>query len=550
MAAAISPTRPGLRSGTKTFLVLLLAGILAFKLVCALAGYPRVWGDEIAYTEPAIQWVSTGVYATPGLARQLELKGVPGLERNSFMSVPLGAYARVPVNRLLGTDQTRRRVADWLFLVLATGVLFCALRPWGSGEIALFCCLVFCLHKFTGNDTGRPDTLSLAFGLAAPAVWSGWWRRHTHETAARPPAGLALLTGFLIGLSGLTHQFGGVFWAVMVVALVIAQAGRTLGLAGWARWLFFFGLGGLAGICLWLPQIWTAPDLWSRQFFYMLHLKQHLDKSFTGSLLEQLQDTLLRNPAVLLVLVAGLAVTRRRWSSANPVIVLLGCLAGLTVWRCTAFEVYQHFYSIHFWAVICLLLGLLTPDVVAFIAARLPDRHRGWIRPAVFAGVLLPGLFSLYEPFVEVFVLPSAQVRSTVIHLLQARISPGDRVLASPDFYFDVPATHKSVWMWAETLDLKQYDALVVTFPSKASIQVFEHRDQWDQWFTPQQARDFAANYELTDRLPPPPTRPGLPADFDADINTLARKLGMNFHRGPHIEGCYIYRNRHPAPAP
>jgi hypothetical protein len=542
-----SPAASTDASGAARFWAACLFCVLSFKLACALAGHPATWSDEAVYVEPAVNYVQNGVYASPGLARQLAAHGVEGLDRHSSLSVPLAGYARVPVYELFGTGQVGRRIADWLFLVFATAAMFLALRPWCPAETTVFCCLIFDLHKYVGFDRGRPDVLSTAFGLLAFAVFSKWLRP-ADGSVAKPAAWPAFLAGFLIGLSGLTHQFGGVFWAFIIVAMVATQAAGILGRAGLIRWLFVFGLGGLAGLCVWLPQICADPQAWEHQFNYMLRIKQHLDKSFYRSLVEQTQDTVFRNPLVFLALAAGLAVARKNLLPANPRVVMIFCLVVLTIWRCTAFEPYEYYYSIFFWSALCLLLGWLTGDLIAFLNNRLLGQRAGWVKNAGFALVILPGLFSLYPALNEAFLLPWVKTRDNTRLLLASEISRQDRVLATPMFYFDVPGTNKSVWHWAETLDFKNYDVVVTSVSSKQAVQVYQHMDQWSDWLTTAQAKDFLENYELAANFTPPPDTNSLLAEINGCVSVVAKKLGLASHQEPHLNGCYIYRNRHPAP--
>jgi len=228
---------------------------------------------------------------------------------------------------------------------------------------------------------------------------------------------------------------------------------------------------------------------------------------------------------------------------------LILCLAILAIWRCLSFEPYLQAYSIHFWAAICLLLGLLTGDLISFVNARFTGARRLWIKNAIFGVVMLAGLNSLYTPLTEVFMMPSAKMRTDVIHLLQANISRPERVLADPAYYFEVPSTNKLAWMWTEKLDLKKIDALVAAYPSKQSVPAFPTRDQWINCLTLEQSNVFMENYELEASLPPPAmTNSSFLGDLDGGLNALTKKLGMANHHGPQLNGCYIYRNKHPIP--
>ena len=548
--SSVQPLDPAQKcpSRVSVFWLGALVLLLAFKLVCALTGYPPTWCDEVVYTEPAVNFVNEGVFASPGLAQQLELTGGGGFDQHSFLNVPLAGYARVAIYKLVGTEQSGRRITDWIFLVLATGALFFALRQWCALEISVFCTIPFVLHKTVGNDQGRPDLLSLTFGLLAFAILSRQLRPEIKDLAAKGRTWTALLVGFLIGLSGLTHQFGGVFWAFIIVVVKVTQEGRALGWLTLTRWAAFVGVGGLAGISLWLPQIFHAPDVWAMQFSHMLNLKHHLLKSFPGSLSETVQDTVFRNPCLFLVLIAGLAIKRKKRSITDIRLVLIGCLIVLAIWRCYSFEPYLQAYSIHFWAVICILLGLAAGDLIEYAQDRFPTKRPARIANTLLGVVLLGGMMSLYTPFIEVFMLSSAKVRADASQLLHSSISERDRVLAGPAWYFDVPSTNKSVWVWTEKIDLNDYDAVVTSYPSKQSAPAFRERDQYIDCFTPEQSQVFLKNFELVAGVTPSSTNTNASlAGFDDCISAVARRLGMSNHHAPQIGGCYIYRNLHPA---
>jgi hypothetical protein len=72
--------------------------------------------------------------------------------------------------------------------------------------------------------------------------------------------------------------------------------------------------------------------------------------------------------------------------------------------------------------------------------------------------------------------------------------------------------------------------------------------DQWSDWLTTAQAKDFLENYELAANFTPPPDTNSLLAEINGCVSVVAKKLGLASHQEPHLNGCYIYRNRHPAP--
>jgi hypothetical protein len=509
---------------------LLLALLLAAKLFSGLEGYPPTWCDEIVYTEPAVNYVQTGHFAAPGIARQLGTKGLTGLDEHYFLNVPLGTYARVAVYEVFGTGQPGRRLADWLFLLTAASALLFALRHWVSPRAALLAGVIFLLHRIVGDAYGRPDLLALAFGLLAL-----WLVTKPLEADADRKIifGRAFIAGLLIGLSGFSHQFGGVFWAALTVAAQMVIQYKRIKLVDQILWLAVFGLGGLTVAVVWLPQIASAPQAWHDQFFYLVNLKKHLAKNFGKGVYYLASDTVAKNPAAcLLAAVAVLAVRQRKTVRGRFILMLLAGAAVLAVWRCHSFEAYVRQYSIHFWAVICLLMAFVFDEWSAWLGKKLPSARARLLQNATIVVLLLSGSLQTGITSVESFVLPFHRTRTEINALLQKNISPNDRVLVGDSFYYDVPARQKSVWYWSEKLDLGNYDVVVAQFPTVDDIPVSDgrDRDQYNNCFSQEQAELFRRDFELVASV----HGVMLPAKFSPP------------HYRPNVLGCYIYRNKQP----
>jgi hypothetical protein len=512
-------------------LLSLLALLLLVKLFSALEGYPPTWCDEIVYAEPAVNFVQNGRYAAPAIARQLETKGLKGLDEHCFLSPPLGTYARVAMYELFGANQTGRRLTDWVFLVLTTTMLLWLLSRWVTPPATLLTGIIFVLDRIVADDFGRPDLLSLLFGLAALFFVT----RQTNPAATEKSFfGQAYVVGLLIGLSGLCHQFGGVFWGVIVVAVQVARPEPRWRPVKIAQWLAFFVLGGLTAALFWLPQIATAPQAWHQQFFYMLDLKYHLAKSFAGSARVLAADTFGKNPAVCLFVAASvLAVKWRNAAQTRLRRVLMVCFLLLAVWRCHSFEPYIRQYSIHFWAVICILFAFAFDEWSAWLKQRISSTWAHRFHNASIVLIILAGSLTTYVAIAEAFLLPFHETRNEITVLLRENISPNDQVLVDAAFYYDVPARNKSIWYWSEKLDLSDYDVVVAPFPSLEAVPVSDgkDRDQWNNCFSPEQAAVFRRDFKLIAQVP---SIYGVP---------LAPHLYT-----PRINGCYIYRNLHPHP--
>jgi hypothetical protein len=511
----------------KLLSVLLL--LLLFKLFCALDGYPPVWGDEVFYTEPAVNFVQGGPYAAPGIDRQLETKGVNGLAEHYFLNVPIATYARMPVYEVAGANMIGFRLADWIFLVLATVALLIVLRRWVTPRTCILTGIVFATNRVVESDFGRPDVLSMAFGLVALFLVT---KPHGSGDIGKPSLGRAYAAGFFIGLSGLTHQFGGIFWAVIVVAVQFAIQGTALNPLRSAQWMVCFGLGGLTGVLLWLPQIAMAPLAWYQQFSFMVSQKYHLFKNFGQSAHNLAVGTIGKNPiAVLLILFCPLIVGWRKLSHLKLWWTLVACLLLLAVWRCHSFEPVVLNYAVHFWAVICILFALAFDDLTGWTKRQFSANKAGLMQFAATASIVALALVMNYIPAVETCVLPYTATQKKIAAILRESIAPNDQVLAGPAFYYEVPAHIKSLWVWSEKLDLNDYSVVVAPFaPQDIPVSGGKGKDQWSQCFTLEQADVFRRDFKLVTNVPAIWFRP--------------RYYPTSYQ--PHIFGCYLYRNQHP----
>jgi len=511
----------------------LLALVFAFKFYCAVIGYPGSWCDEVICIEPAVHFTDTGSYAAPGIARQLAVRGMPGTDHAAYSYVPLGSYARIPIFYLIGDDLRARRIADCCLLVLATLSLFLVLKPWCSRLACLFGVNLFILHSMLTDNVGRPDNLSLALGLLAFAAW----QRQSGTTSLWAVVGM----GFLVGLSGLAHQFGCVFWGSLIVVAKLAQEGWTMDWRMLVRWLFWYGVGGLAGTVLpWLPQVALDPGTWWQQYAFGITHKFLLGRNFWVSFWVLAADAV-QNPVLFLILPAGLWFLWLNTARRGRLLAVAAWLAVVIVWRCWSFEPSNPWYFVHFWALLCLMASLSIDRLLAGNASQPSGKTSTWLVYAEVVAALLVGLRAQCWPAGEVFFQSAARIHVDDVRLLQANVTKQECVLAAPQFYFDVPSTNKCLWMWCDQLDLNQFDVVVGTFQTKQQVQVVSSSDQWGDSLTPTQASIFMTNFELVaaSSLPTNQHRTGLEKylRWAAAADLL--------HIPSSIHGCYIYRNRH-----
>ena len=299
------------------------------------------------------------------------------------------------------------------------------------------------------------------------------------------------------------------------------------------KWMLLFGLSGLSVGLVWLPQILGAPQDWQHQFFYLLNLKQHLAKSFVKSAGTMAADTIGKNPLVcLMILASPFAICASRPWQKKLCRILVACLLLLLVWRCHSFEYYVRQYSIHFWAVICILFAFVFDAWTGWLEQKFSSARAAHLQNITIVAVILAGSLQMYLVSVEAFWLPFAESRKEILTLLQKNILPGERVLATDAFYYDVPTRNKSVWYWSEKLDLSRYNVLVAAYATPEAMPVSDgkDRDQWENAFSPEQAVYFMKNFELVAGIP-------------------EKRLSAAFappHYRPFVAGCYFYRNKHP----
>jgi hypothetical protein len=507
----------GYRWGPFTWLLAgLLAVWLAFRLAFGWAGYPGNNCDELIYVEPALNYVQTGKFSATGIAPQLIMKGVPGLEQQCFLAAPLGTYLRVPVMQLFGTDLPARRIADSLYYLLALGAFGTIVFRFCCPTLALATLLLFGQFRFIAWDAGRPDLLALGLGLSAFSLASGCF--FSSDPAPRSKRITLLVAGVLVGLCGLAHPFGGIFWGFLITCVVLFLHTKYWGWRQALESLCFLGAGAVIGASFWLPQILSAPELWQKQFFYMNQLKDQLHKDFWISA-QGLIITLRKNHTALLFTLLGCLLSWRLLMRVNLWSLLLGGTFLLAVWECLRFECYNGNYAAQFWAVFCLCFAFGFQQVFRQAGVLFPALPWTLIARVAIVGLLLESTCVSYRYLVEKLGFHNRDGHQAAIQVIGKNLGAGDAVLVTPACYFEVPSTNKTAWYWAENLDLNQFDIIV---SKSKNVPVALHCDQWgDNIFTPAQAAAFAG-FKLVAVIPPVPTRlPGLPESLTPSTDSL-----------------------------
>jgi hypothetical protein len=505
--------------------VLVLAGIFAVKSLAAWREYPESFVDEVIYMEPAWQAVTTGSFANPGIALQLAGKGVSGLDHSSFLNLPATLWIKTPLLWIMGANLRGLRLVDLVIVFAATASFAYATRRLAHGWRWLLAVSVFVLNPiFIWAPPGRPDLLSLLFGLAALGLLLG--SRKEGPPKDRDAAFLTI--GVLLGCCAACHLFGGVYWTVTTTALILAENSlwRT------PRELFLLGVGmavPLAANAAWLLH--GGAEAW-RQFHWLLDLKRTLHRDFVGTLTSALIQSLGRNPLVPVVLaflpwtaIGGQRRLLAAWSLA---------LVALLVWRCAAFEGYNHAYEVHLWASLCCLFAISLEGMCRSplpLAARLT---RGSLGSGLLAlTLILTGCAMGYNKWIEAASFNYARQHRKIRQLVAQSLPPNARILAGCEAYFLIKQTNVVAMAHHEKLDLASFDCIVTRSP----LISLSNRDQWFDVLTPAQNAVFQSSFRLVAEMP-------------------AEALGSPSFPGayqPGVPGLFVYRRSaadiHPAPS-
>jgi hypothetical protein len=499
--AVANPRTPGHFNFAAAVCLLALAGVFVVKALAAWREYPESFVDEVIYMEPAWQAATTGSFANPGIALQLAGKGVPGLNHGSFLNLPATLWIKTPLLEIMGASLRGLRLVDLVIVCAAAAAFAYAAKRLAHAWRWLLAVSVFILNPiFIWAPPGRPDLLSLLFGLTA----LGLILRSRRDPPSELGAGTLLTIGALLGCCASCHLFGGVYWTVTATAVLLAGEDRFRQAP---RALFLLGVGTalpLAANAAWLVH--GGAEAW-RQFHWLLDLKRGLHRSFGGTLTSALIQSLGRNPLILvfLVFLPWAVIGRQRrllaaWSLA---------LVTLLVWRCAAFEGYNHAYEVHLWASLCCLFALALEGM-----CRSTNRAAAWLtRSTAGSGLLaislvLAGFGTGYNKWIEATALNYARQHRKIQQVVAQSIPPGARVLASCDAYFLVKQTNVLAMSHHDKLDLAAFDYIVTRTP----LVSLSNRDQWFDVLTPAQNVTFQTSFRLVAELPavtlgPPPFR-------------------------------------------
>ena len=503
--------------GPLILVAVLLGLVLTGQLLLGIKNYLPTVTDEAVYVEPAVNYVEHGHIASPGLALQLGQSGIPGLTETSSLAVPVATYARIAVLKIFGTDLAGRRIADWFFMLAAISAFLPVARRF-SFKAGLGAFIVFAFHPIIlWHSPGRPDLLAMAFGLLALGVLL-WAMDPPNRSADRRFLAGMIASGLLVGLSGMAHQFGGIFWGLVLSLVFFALVWNSgeksrIGLG----YLFFLG-GGAVAVLVWLPAILENHRFWWAQIHFFPHLKNRLDVNFWRSLKELSVQTLLLKPFLGLSLLV-LLLTRAVSDAERKIIAALAAsIILLAVLRCASFEYYNPNYRVHFHAVLCVLFGFAAHWLWRWLEKRFVAEKIQLAFWVATLGLVFVGRETNYASLADAFFLPKSERPAALTAMVQRDIKPGDKVLANTIMYLDVPGERKTLMFETQHLDLLGFDVIVTSNPE---IPWAETRDQYIDYFSRRQAEDFAKYFVCV------------------DSTAAATVLGLKHHVLP---GGYIFR--------
>jgi hypothetical protein len=495
-----------------------LAVAFGVKVFAAFHEYPESYVDEVIYMEPAWQAVTTGHFANPGIAQQLAQKGVPGLDHSCYLNLPGALWIKTPLLWIAGTGVRGLRIVDLIITVAAAAAFAFVVSRLAHGWRRWLAVCVFVLNPiFLWALPGRPDILSLLFGLTALALVLP-----SPDTARSHGAGVLVAAGALLGWCAACHLFGGVYWGVTVAALLVAADPKPrqilhtgcLLAAGWAL--------ALAPNLAWM--IHGGADAW-RQFHWLLQLKQTLVHSFTGTLANVLVQSVGRNPLVLLV--PFLLPWAVRGPTRRLVFAWAFAIAVLLVWRCAQFEGYNHAYEVHLWASVCCLFAITLEALDQSTRGITPRSGRGQPPSAVFAlAFLITGLITGHNKWTEALFLNYARRHRAIQETVSRTVPANARVLISSDAYFISDLPGAVLMAHHDRLDLDSFDFIVTRIPLGSKT----NRDQWIDVLTPEQDLAFRRDFHVAASLP---------------VETAIPVLRAGTYQ-PNVPGLFIYSRSAP----
>jgi len=489
-----------------------LAVALLIRLYAVFQNYPIVYPDELNVAEPAIHYAQHGYMASPSLAEQLPLSH-SSYKETPFGYFPVFTWVICAAQVFFPDAMEVRRGVDLLVGVLMSFLLFRLLRKRAAPCVAWAGCSIFVLHPaIWWSAPCRPDPLSACFGMAAALCVMG---TRTGGLSNRN----FFAAGFLLGLSAITHPFGGIMWSCFVSAEILFShrhipLHKTFGLC------FAGGCLGLSAIAF---RILPDTAVWIESFNQVLKIKQSLNKDMFAWLS---RFVVLLFGGNVVVSFFGLFMFWKIRKSGERIpaesIRWLALICAMAFFHGLVVE-YKNTCSFpHFWAVF--LLAIATMVNSANITFRIPEMAPRLAAVLLFSAAL--GGWVLFPALPQLFSVNHRKQREKVCHMLSQHILPQEKTLSSNSIFLDVPSSEKTVLWWHENLDVRRFKWIVMNCKNDPNLST-DKADQFVEMPTRAQAHVIEQNFKLVASTPAPQVKPFL---FQRSGNTFTWT-------------AYLYRN-------
>lgn len=428
--------------------VLLLA-ILIFNLVTAMV-YPAVWLDEVAYSDPAANFILGRGFTSTAWFMQAPDQFWAG-------NTPLHQLLLIEWLRIFGFSPLAVRSINYVWFVLGTYFIwrFCVrsqLIPqtrWRLLMIALLACESAISFSYR---SGRPDMIG--YCLCAGTLLA------TTVSSIRVRGGILLALGFLFPWAGLQ----------LLLFLVLAT-GLVLIFFGWRNALngICIGIGaalGLAGLYL----FYRSHGVWNA-FVSSVKLcsSGQIGDIYGHARLNVVPEMLIRDRSAPFLLLAAIILTVWYWKSRNTV-SLKSTLFALSAGLCIPLVM-------HFVGVFPIYYGWMTAVPVTLAVCHFLSMRPVtplWIKAAV--GILLVGSMIIGLPIrlAAAIFAPPDKSYDAVSEFISSHLKSSDEACINDAAYYPAIISAKRIYtmrymQYAMTPEEKSSVTVLIISPSNVS---------------------------------------------------------------------------------
>ncbi len=238
------------RSNQARLAALALVALFWGMAVLNVERFPPVYGDEAWILSPGYKLFTRGVYGSDLFA------GFNRMEERYLEFMPVFPILQGAVTWLMGMGVMQMRYLPVVSGVLTLALTFALAHRLFSARVGVLAVLLLAGWRLTPGTTrylgsgialldvariARYDVLVAPLGLGA--AWAAWHARSG-------PLRYSLLSGFLVGLAGLTHVYGLIWVITLLMWVWMAPAPRGM------RLRQAMALLGSA-FCVWMPWLLT-----------------------------------------------------------------------------------------------------------------------------------------------------------------------------------------------------------------------------------------------------------------------------------------------------